>query len=127
MGLVRLIYVSRVGKQVRLGDAEAIAESSAVTNERHGLTGFLLYTPEYFVQVLEGEAARVEATFARIERDERHTDVQRLRFEPIEQRQFAEWSMGFAFMRQFDQSTEGRPVTEWDADALLERMLSIAR
>jgi hypothetical protein len=55
----------------------------------------LLYSDGNFMQALEGEAAAVEQTFARIMRDERHSGLIELtRFE-IAKRQFSEWSMAF--------------------------------
>ena len=37
----------------------------------------------------------MEATFERIQRDARHSDVSLLQFEQIETRQFENWSMAF--------------------------------
>lgn len=126
MALLRLIYVSTVAQHVRLSDAEAIARSSAERNQREGVTGFLLYTPGHFVQVLEGEGPRVLAAFDRIKADPRHTGVRKLSVEPVEARQFGDWSMGFAFLQHVLDPTEGAEPRDWDVERLLEQMLKAA-
>ena len=59
-----------------------------------GSTGILLYHQDSFFQVLEGTAAAVENIYERISADQRHTKIVKLIQEPIEQRSFAEWTMG---------------------------------
>jgi hypothetical protein len=46
-------------------------------------------------QVLEGETDVVDETYGRIEKDPRHQDIYLILREPIEQRDFAQWHMGF--------------------------------
>ena len=48
-----------------------------------------------FAQVLEGPRAAIEATFERIQQDDRHGDVSLLAFGPAQERAFETWSMGF--------------------------------
>lgn len=89
----QLIYRSRVARKVRLTDAEAIAASAAENNAKASISGLLLYTPTYFVQVLEGERDAVEATFARITKDSRHEEVVTLAKTEVAERQFGDWGM----------------------------------
>lgn len=93
MSIRRLIYSSRVGRQVRFADAEAIAEAAAERNLRASLTGLLLYTPSHFVQVLEGERAAVDETFLRIRADSRHTRVVIIDDREVPSREFPAWGM----------------------------------
>jgi hypothetical protein len=62
-------------------------------NARFGVTGTLLYCQDSFFQVLEGAPNTLDATFARISADPRHNKIIKLIQEPIEQRNFAEWTM----------------------------------
>ncbi len=64
-------------------------------NEELGLTGMLLYSGGNIIQNLEGPADVVDATYAAIERDPRHRGVLLVLREPIEERGFPDWSMGF--------------------------------
>ncbi len=94
--MIQLIYRSRVARNVRYDDAVAIAEASAKNNAARNISGLLLYTPTYFLQVLEGADTDVRATFARIERDPRHLQVEVLQDVEISQKEFARWSMRVA-------------------------------
>lgn len=91
--LFQLIYRSRVARKVRFTDADAIAKAAAEKNAQLSVTGLLLYTPSYFIQVLEGDKRSVESTFARISKDERHEEVVILAKAEIEERQFGRWGM----------------------------------
>jgi Sensors of blue-light using FAD len=89
----QLIYRSRVARKVRFADAEAIAAAAAENNAKSSISGLLLYTPTYFVQVLEGNRGAVESAFARISKDTRHEQVETLAATEIEEPQFGSWGM----------------------------------
>lgn len=98
MSLHRLVYYSRN----RMADTEQlpaaieqILAASRRNNSAVGVTGALMFNAGCFAQVLEGELEVVEATFERIQQDERHGDVSLLAFEPVESRAFGNWSMSF--------------------------------
>jgi hypothetical protein len=97
--LYQLVYYSR--NQVPgspdnlLGQVRNILAASRRNNAEAGITGALMFNAGCFAQVLEGRREVVEATFERIQRDDRHGEVSLLAFEPIEARQFGHWSMGF--------------------------------
>jgi len=59
-------------------------------NPSKGITGALLYSGDYFCQVIEGPADVLEELFETIQMDDRHGDVTVLHFEPIEARGFSE-------------------------------------
>jgi hypothetical protein len=63
------------------------------TNKAAGITGALLLTGDWFVQVLEGEEAAVRDLYGRIERDPRHDQVALLATEPAAEVVFGRWSM----------------------------------
>lgn len=93
--LHRLIYVSRPawGAEGCEARAAAILLNAQRRNTLAGITGALLHSAEWFGQVLEGGIAAIEATFGRIDRDLRHTEIRVLRFECIETREFAGQAM----------------------------------
>ncbi|MGD0720526.1 MAG: BLUF domain-containing protein [Roseiarcus sp.] len=76
-------------------EVDAILASAQRNNSLNGVTGALIFNAGVFAQVLEGARADVEATFERIQRDDRHSDVVVLAFEAIECRAFPSWSMAF--------------------------------
>jgi FAD-dependent sensor of blue light len=64
-------------------------------NNRH-ISGMLLYMDGCFFQVLEGPRAQLELLFEKISKDQRHHHVMKLIVEPIKERAFENWSMGFS-------------------------------
>jgi len=101
MALMQMIYMSTLDTAAE-PDLPAIVEKSVRNNAVHGITGMLLCAGGSVMQVLEGEAADLAATFAVIERDARHRDVFVLTHEPVETRQFSNWSMGYAQLSGVD-------------------------
>ncbi len=62
-------------------------------NSRDGITGALVCRHDIFLQLLEGPTAEVNATIARIKRDDRHVSMKILLSEKIDARMFGEWAM----------------------------------
>jgi Sensors of blue-light using FAD len=94
--LVRLLYVSRSADSITSAMIENILTISQKNNPTYGITGILCYSGKMFMQVLEGGRSAVNATYGRIVRDQRHSDVQILHYEEITERCFAGWTMGKA-------------------------------
>ena len=93
--LFHLGYVStESGHMGTQGMIELMTEARRINTERD-ITGLLLHREKSFYQVLEGTEATVRRTFASIEKDERHTGVDVLFDGEIEEREFADWRMGF--------------------------------
>jgi hypothetical protein len=93
--LLSLSYVSHA--LVGAYDAQMldIARASLRNNARSGVTGALYFDGACFFQVIEGEAASVDALFAAILRDERHRAVRVLDLREVARRRFAVWAMKF--------------------------------
>jgi hypothetical protein len=62
-------------------------------NSRDGVTGALVCRHDLFLQLLEGPARTVEATYDRIRRDDRHVDARRLVRRRVSDRMFGDWAM----------------------------------
>lgn len=93
--LQKLIYASQAIKPVDTASLQAILDKARSRNSQDGVTGFLLYADESFLQILEGEEAVLTATFGRIANDRRHQTMRVLERTPITRRRFGEWTMGF--------------------------------
>ena len=92
MALLQLIYTSRpFGFDTPT--LNAILLSARHHNKLNGLTGALICREDIFLQLLEGPAAAIEATYARIVRDGRHVDVHLLWSGACEARLFPRWDM----------------------------------
>lgn len=98
--LCQLVYRSRsriAGSPNALAaEIGSILAVSRRNNALAGITGALLYRAGWFVQVLEGPRDALQAAFERISQDARNDDVAQLALEPIAERRFTGWSMGFA-------------------------------
>jgi blue light- and temperature-responsive anti-repressor len=104
--LYRLAYCSqsRLDGTVAVIQAELgqILALSRRNNQAAGITGALMFNAGVFAQVLEGDRNLIEQTFERIQCDLRHAETMIMQFEPIEQRGFPDWSMGFVGRPQND-------------------------
>ena len=135
----RLMYRSRdrltpQDRDSELGDLFATARSN---NEKRRITGALLITGDWFIQVLEGQEADVRSLFASIEHDPRHDSVELLDAGPAGERAFAHWSMAkvavdggpdiplIAVVGEISPSTGRR--TSQEQDRVLDAMREAAR
>jgi hypothetical protein len=95
MRLIQLVYASRLVPGTAGGAITSIVEVSRRNNARAGITGALCFSVDHFLQCLEGERGVVNATYARILADERHSDAVILRYSEIAARDFSDWTMGY--------------------------------
>jgi len=96
MKQVRLIYFSAVTRDMSLQDLKNILETARDNNAEQGICGMLCYENNYFLQVLEGDRAKVSELFIDIADDPRHDDIELLGFDYIEKPVFSNWQMGYA-------------------------------
>jgi hypothetical protein len=94
--LTRLIYASETTTPLAAGTVQEIVDKAREANQRRHLTGMLAFDSRSFLQVLEGPRDMVSEVFCKIAADPRHQRVQLLESVPVDERQFATWSMGFA-------------------------------
>ena len=92
MSLMQLVYASRpFGFDTAI--LNGILSEARRLNPENDITGALICRADLYLQLLEGPADAVEATFARIARDDRHVEVQHLVSRPVEERLFPDWAM----------------------------------
>lgn len=112
--MFRLIYISGETSPFSKNQLENLLELARDKNTHLGITGLLLYKHGNFLQVLEGEKATVLSIFETIRQDPRHRRVIPILQEPIEKRDFGEWSMAY---REIDMITG--PVPPGFSDLLM--------
>lgn len=93
--LYHLGYVSTQRRPMTADELLHLLENARAYNEARGITGVLLHRDNSFFQVLEGAESDVRAIFSRVTSDPRHERVEVLFDEPVEEREFADWRMGF--------------------------------
>lgn len=123
--IFELVYRSVLSPDANPACVADIIRVARAFNRSHEITGVLVFDGERFCQLLEGDAAAVEALGERIARDVRHH-----RFEVLNrglregERRFPEWSMAYAL----DTGGALAPLLEReagaDAGAMLERTVA---
>jgi hypothetical protein len=91
----RIVYLSTATRLMSDVELMDVLRVSRENNTRDGVTGLLLYQGGNFIQLLEGEAAAVDAVYARVMKDPRHHSVLRMLDNESPERLFPDWSMAF--------------------------------
>ena len=91
----RLIYCSQATFDFSPDELVELLGHARERNLGAGLSGMLLYCSQSFLQLLEGDEAALEETYARIEADDRHNRLRKLLDVEAPSRLFGDWSMGF--------------------------------
>jgi hypothetical protein len=90
-----IIYSSQAKGDMTLTTLVVLLMQARFLNERHHVTGALVYGDSQFMQIMEGEESVVKDLYERVARDPRHHNVRKLADKTIETRSFAQWSMAF--------------------------------
>ena len=94
--LVHCIYTSASTVDFSREDILALLEKARKVNAGLDVTGMLLYSDGSFFQILEGEPEKVKSLYEKISADQRHKRITKIIFEPIEERSFSNWTMGYS-------------------------------
>ncbi len=96
--LIHVAYASEASIEFSNEAVRHLVEEARRNNAAIGVTGILLLVDRSFFQVLEGESGPVSSLYEKIAQDTRHARIVKLIQEPIEERDFRDWSMGLARM-----------------------------
>jgi hypothetical protein len=91
--LIHVIYVSSAAPDISEHDTVKFLNEARKANRKNDVSGMMLYIGGSFLQLLEGEATKVDIVCGTIFRDER--EMRMVLREPIAEREFPEWTMGF--------------------------------
>jgi hypothetical protein len=94
--LIAIAYVSSATAHFSSQELDALLLDAREFNSRVSVTGALLHHDGSFFQYLEGPEVGVEQAYARIKDARRHRGLIEILREPVTQRHFTAWSMGFA-------------------------------
>lgn len=93
-----------------------ILSAARRNNPRDHITGALICRHDVYLQLIEGPGAAIDALYARISGDDRHTDVQLLLEEDMGERLFPAWAM----------LDDQAPSLFWSADDVAKGALEAA-
>ena len=123
--LYRLVYSSRDrmpgAGAAREASLRGIVQACRRNNRAASLTGAIMLSAGSFAQAIEGPRTALEATFERIQRDERHGEVSLLAYWPVPLRAFPRWSMALV-----DPASRDLDPALLSGDALLDILLTHA-
>ncbi|MEM7253456.1 MAG: BLUF domain-containing protein [Pseudomonadota bacterium] len=109
MSLQCVVYMSTSVGDPSADDLRALLETARQNNAPLQLTGMLLYHDRTYIQALEGPPASVAKVYERITVDKRHTGLLKLIDRRTDERDFADWTMGFNVLSD----AELRSVESW--------------
>ena len=97
-----LIYNSISKDGIEESEILDILKTSKEYNEKHNITGCLLYYNAEFLQILEGDKKQVLKLYEKIARDKRHDSVFLIEECEVDTRLFTNWSMAFKALKSED-------------------------
>jgi hypothetical protein len=98
--MYNIFYLSRA--TLRELEVHSILQAARTRNAQLGVTGMLVFSGEYFAQLLEGERLAIRALMAAIRKDPRHSILCEWPTTRITARWFPEWSMGYSYNAELD-------------------------
>ena len=104
--LIRLIYVSKAVDLQSPALTDSILRKAHTWNTQNDVSGVLCVGQGVFLQVLEGERAKVTGLYARISADPRHKDLELIHCQSITQRRYGAWSMARVDLSDVDPQTK---------------------
>lgn len=118
--LSSLVYVSEstIIRKFASSTVDSIVSSSTSRNRALSITGALIFTGDYFAQILEGSHNAIDELMASIERDSRHRNIRIVVRSPLAERRFPDWRMVYSGPSQFVSARLALALRETEAGAL---------
>ena len=93
--LHRLVYTSFRKPQCTDKEIENILAACKRNNPGLNITGVLIHSKKRFIQYLEGDGELIKSLYEKIKEDDRHASTNLRNYEPISERVFPSWNMGY--------------------------------
>jgi hypothetical protein len=107
-----IVYVSRALVPFGPEELDALASRAAERNAELGVTGYLFFEKDRFIQYIEGEGDAVRGLMTRIEQDPRHEVLNQL-FGEVAERRFPAWSMQRLQQHDLAEIRLERPLSDY--------------
>lgn len=91
----QLIYSSQATAEMSVNDLEQILADARAGNEKHNITGVLVYIDGVFLQVLEGDKETVLSLMRSIANDSRHSLVKVFHEAEVDRPTLGSWRMAY--------------------------------
>ncbi|MBC7525272.1 MAG: BLUF domain-containing protein [Flavobacterium sp.] len=96
------MYRSIAKHNFNASDIAKILKTARNFNSKNEITGCLLFHNNEFIQIIEGEKVALNELFAKIKKDERHSNVILLAETETKERVFPTWSMAYHELNEHD-------------------------
>ncbi len=107
--LYHLTYRSIAIPEITIGQIEDILKTARNFNSKNDISGCLVFSKGYFIQLLEGSKDTIKELMDSIDMDKRHTNIDILSEGEVENRIFKTWDMAYlkpSEKMQSDKATE---------------------
>lgn len=118
-----IVYISSPVPSLPVGAVDSVLRVARNNNAANDVTGLLIFNGRYFVQCIEGNKDAIQATYSKIERDRRHSELRVLFDGEITERSFPNWSMGYRQIGDRDTLSE----SEMSIDDAITAAMNIPR
>lgn len=130
----QLIYAS---KRTELFSKDTIKSTFLAAQERNnerGISGFVVYSNNCFLQIIEGSEESINTLYNNIVSDSRHTNILLLGFKQLSHRDFEKWNLGLIddnkIIQNYLYKNTGKKLFlphEYDYDFALNLLKNIAK
>ncbi len=107
--LYHLTYRSIAIPEITIEQIEDILKTARNFNSKNNVSGCLVFSKGYFIQLLEGSKVTIKELMDSIDMDKRHTNIDILSEGEVEKRIFETWDMAYlkpSEKMQSDKATE---------------------
>ncbi len=105
-----LTYRSIAIPEITIEDIEEILKTARNFNSKNDVSGCLVFSKGYFIQLLEGSKDIIKELMVHIDGDKRHTDVDILSEGETEKRIFETWDMAYLKPSEKMQSDQAKEI-----------------
>lgn len=100
-----VLYISKALKSFRPDDLKRLSTTSTINNQKKGISGYLYFENNRFLQYMEGEANIIDEMVDKISHDERHELLALIEKKDLTKRRFPDWGMKNIAELMFNNST----------------------
>jgi len=100
--MLAAMYISQ--SRIDRSQVDELVSASLSNNYNLGITGGMIFTGRLFAQVIEGPADAVNNLIDKIALDDRHSGFKILLKEPVAERSYRDWNMGYVILPFADQA-----------------------
>lgn len=97
-----ICYKSHPKNQRSILENMVLLDDTKKRNDAMNIVGLLVLHENTFLQIIEGEATRVDALFSRIIKDNRHKDITVILNEPIKDFTFSTFEVDYSVLQNIE-------------------------